>query len=67
MCDIFNFFWEQGAHMFFWKEKQSWSILFPTIKYFQWISCFKISLDDDNVNQMSQITRDYMWSLSEAL
>ena len=26
MCDVFNFLWDQGAHMFFWKEKQSWSI-----------------------------------------
>ena len=23
MCDIFDFLGDQGAHMFFWKEKQN--------------------------------------------
>ena len=27
MYDIFNFFWDQGAHMFFWKENQNGSIV----------------------------------------
>ena len=27
-------------------------------KYFYWVSCFKISFYDDNVNQMSPLTRD---------
>ena len=31
MCDIFNFPWDQGAHMFIWKEKQSWSVGFLKI------------------------------------
>ena len=28
MNDTFNFLWDQGGHIFFWKEKQSWSIAF---------------------------------------
>ena len=27
MCDIFNFLWDQDAHMFFWKEKQNFCII----------------------------------------
>ena len=27
MCDIFNFLWDQGMHMFFWKEKQNFYIV----------------------------------------
>ena len=31
---------DQGAHIFFWKEKQSRSFVFFTKKGFSWISCF---------------------------
>ena len=27
MYDIFNFFWDQGAHMFLWKENRNGSIV----------------------------------------
>ena len=27
MGDIFNFYWDQGAHMFFWKEKQNFYLI----------------------------------------
>ena len=27
MHDIFNFFWDQDAHMFFWKETQNFYII----------------------------------------
>ena len=46
-------------YMFFWKEKQSWSIAFFITKYFYWASCFKISFYYGNVNQMSKLTRDH--------
>ena len=26
MCDIFNFPWDKGTHMFIWKEKQNFCI-----------------------------------------
>ena len=58
MCDIFNFLWDQGVHMFFCKEKQSCSIFFFIKIYFYWVSCFKISFYDDNVNQTSQLSRE---------
>ena len=31
---------DQGAHIFFWKEKQSRSFVFFTKKGFSWVSCF---------------------------
>ena len=46
MCDTFNFLWDEGAHMFFGKTKQNWSMVFF------W---------NDTVSQMSQLTRDHMW------
>ena len=66
MCDVFDFLWDQGAHMFFWKEKQSWSIAFFRRKYLYWVSCFKISFCDDNINQMNQLTRDHMWNCDKS-
>ena len=57
MCDISNFLWDQGVHMFFWKKKQSWSIVFFMTKYFYWVSCFLFSFSYDNVNQMSKLTK----------
>ena len=61
MCDIFNFLWDQSMHMFFWKKKQNWSIIFFTKKYFYWVSCCKSNFCDDNINQINQLTRDHMW------
>ena len=57
MCDISNFLWDQGVHMFFWKKKQSWSIVFFMTKYFYWVSCFLFSFSYDNANQMSKKTK----------
>ena len=34
-------------------------------KYFYWVCCFKISFHD-NVNQMSQSTRDHMWKCGKS-
>ena len=65
MCDVSDFLWGQGAHMSFWKEKQCWSMVFFIKKYFYWVSSFKISFYDDNVNQMSQLTRNHIWENAE--
>ena len=27
MHDVINFLWDQGAHMFFWKEKQNFCLI----------------------------------------
>ena len=27
MRDIFNFIWDQGAHMFFWEQKQNFYVI----------------------------------------
>ena len=32
MCEIFNFLRDQGAHTFFWKEKQNFGIIPACIK-----------------------------------
>ena len=47
----------QSKYSFYWKCS--------LIKYFlykkkYWVSCFKISFYDNNVNQMSEITRNQM-------
>ena len=66
MCNIFNFVWNQGAHMFFWKEKQIWSIVFFIKQHFYWAFGFKISFYDDNATQLSQLTRDHMWKCDKS-
>ena len=67
MCDIFSFLWDQRAHIFFWKEKQSWSIGFSIKKHFYWVSYFEISSYDDNISQISQLTRHHMWKCDRSL
>ena len=48
------------------KNKVDQSFFFFIKKYFYWISCFKISFYDDNVNRMSQLTRDHMWKCDKS-
>ena len=49
MCDIFSFLWDQGAHMFLWKVKQTDHSFSVVSKYFYWVS------------YLSQQTRDHVW------
>ena len=39
MCDIFNFPWDKGTHMFIWKEKQNFCITQAGL------ACLKSSLE----------------------
>ena len=65
MCDIFNFLWDQGVHIFFWNEKKLINCLLYE-KCFYWVSCFKISVCCDNINQMNQLTRGHMWKCDKS-
>ena len=62
MFHIFNFLWDQCAHVLFMKKINR--LLYK--KYFYWVSSFKISFYDDNVSQVSQLTRDRMWKCDKS-
>ena len=47
--------------------KYNWiNLFFFFKKKFYWVSCFKIYFYDDNVNQMSQLTRNQMWKCDQS-
>ena len=39
MCDIYNLLWDQGVHIFFWKEKQNFYIIHG------YITCSKSTIE----------------------
>ena len=59
MCHIFIFLWDQGVHMLFFERKTELINCFRYEKYFYWVSSFKISFYDGNVNPIN-ILKDHM-------